>query len=328
MPDVHEPLTRRAFLAGSLVSSLGSRIRSAQGGEPAARKAPRRADYFDVHIHLTDRWYGSGRGPVTADYVLRWMDAHDIAQAAILPLVSPEAFWYPVSTEFVLRETKNHRDRLVPFCAIDPRTLATHLTSRKQVVEMLNRYRDAGARGFGEHKARLPIDNRLNMRLYEACAAVQLPVLFHLDNQANQDKPGLPGLERVLKSFPELVMIGHGKGWWASISGDLQQPDLHVGYPQGRVKPGGAIDVLMEKYPNLYGDLSSSGAHAIFRDPPFGRRFLERRAGQLLFGTDLYDLHQQAFQQFELFRQFPLPDEVRAKIARGNAHRLLGFEKS
>lgn len=40
----------------------------------------------------------------------------------------------------------------------------------------------------------------------------------------------------------------------------------------------------MEKYPNIYGDLSAgSGANAIARDEKFGREFLIRRADRLLF---------------------------------------------
>lgn len=309
------------MLTGALVGGVTALGRFVFGNEDRPRQPA--TEYIDIHVHLTQEWFERERGPVTADVLLHWMDAHNISQAAVLPLVSPEAFWYPISTEYVLRECRTHSDRLIPFCAIDPRTLATHLPEKKQVVDMLRSYIDAGARGFGEHKPRLAIDDPLCMKLYDACSDVGLPVLFHLDNQANMDKPGLPGLEAVLKAFPKLAMIGHGKGWWASIAGNLTQDDLHVGYPPGKVAPGGAIDALMDKYPNLYGDLSSSGAHAVLRDPEFGRAFLERRADRLLFGTDFYDLTQKSFQQFEMFPRLKVADSVREKISRGNARKLL-----
>lgn len=316
-------LTRRAFLGGTVATALTTITANREGrGQPPAEKAWD-GDYFDVHIHLTQPWGGAIRGPLTVREVLRWMDSRRISQAAILPLVSPEAFWYPVTTDFVLTQTRPHRDRLVPFCAIDPRSLATHLPTKQDVVDLLGRYRDAGARGFGEHKPMLAIDDPLNMRLYEACQDVKLPVLFHLDNYANMDRPGLPGLARVLKTFPELIMIGHGKGWWASIAGGLTQADLHVGYPKGPVAPSGAIDKWMDQFPNLYGDLSSSGAHAILRDQEFGSEFLKRRSGRLLFGTDYYDLTQRDFKQFELLNQFPLPPAAKRRIARDNARRIL-----
>lgn len=325
MASHQSPISRRAFVAGPVAAGLAGGFRSARAESESAGRQSSNRKYVDIHVHLTHRWYGSDRGPVSADILLRWMDTHDVAQAVVLPLVSPEAFWYPITTEFVLSQTTNHADRLIPFCAIDPRTCGTHLTTKKQVVDMLKRYIDAGAKGFGEHKVRLPIDDALSMRLYEACAEVKLPLLFHLDNQSNMDKPGLPGLGRVLRSFPDLSLIGHGKGWWASISGDLHQADLHTSYPRGPIAPGGAIDALMDKYPNLYGDLSSSGAHAVLRDRGFGETFLVRRADKLLFGTDYYDLQQRKFQQFDLFREFSVPDHVQARISRDNARRLLGL---
>ena len=317
-------INRRRFLNQSLTASLAA---SVWGSSAASAEPGRNAEnYIDIHVHLAQKWYGDKHGPLTARQLLRWMDAKKITRAAVLPLVSPEAFWYPVTTEFVLRETEPHRDRLIPFCAIDPRALATHLTDDQQVVDMLRRYRDAGARGFGEHKPMLAIDNPLNMRLYSACHEVQLPVLFHLDNKANMDRPGLPGLAKALEAFPTLAFIGHGKGWWASIAGGLSQADLHVGYPKGHVAAGGAIDRLMERHDNLYGDLSSSGAHAVLRDRVFGREFLVRRADRLLFGTDYYDLTQIDFQQFNLFQEFRLPADVQRKISHDNAQRLLASE--
>jgi predicted TIM-barrel fold metal-dependent hydrolase len=318
-------MKRRTFF--TLAASAGAAcLAPARSRASKPQKAAPSSGYFDIHLHLTQRWFSAQKGVLTAKLLLDWMDAHDIAQAAVLPLVSPEAFWYPVTTEFVLRETQPHRDRLVPFCAIDPRTLATHLPTTKDVVDVLRRYQDAGARGFGEHKPMLPIDDPLCMRLYEACNEVKLPVLFHLDNYANMDQPNLPGLARALRTFRELPFIGHGKGWWASISGGLTQADLQVGYPRGPVAPGGAIDQLMDEFPNLYGDLSSSGAHAVLRDPEFGKQFLLRRAERLLFGTDYYDPAQVDFPHFELFQKFSLPEKAVAAISRENARRLLGLE--
>lgn len=316
-------MNRRSFLTGAATAAAalaGSRRACAGTAETAPS-----GGLFDCHVHLTQPWHGGEQEVVTVSHLLHWMDAHGVAEAAVLPLVSPEAFWYPVTTDFVLRETRPHRDRLVPFCAIDPRTLATHLPETSDVVDLLKRYRDAGARGLGEHKPRLPIDDLLCMRLYEACNEVKLPVLFHLDNHANMDAPGLPGLAKALAAFPDLVFIGHGKGWWASIAGGISQADLHIGYPRGPVAAGGAIDQLMDAFPNLYGDLSSSGAHAVLRDLQFGQDFLARRTDRLLFGTDYYDPAQTDFPHFELFRRFELPQEAVAAISYGNARRVLGL---
>ncbi len=98
--------------------------------------------YVDVHVHLGQPW--NERGELTATQLLRWMDAHHIAQACVLPLVSPEAWFYPITTDWVLQQTKPFRDRLVPFCAVDPRSGV--YGDNQYFVDILRRYRDAGAR--------------------------------------------------------------------------------------------------------------------------------------------------------------------------------------
>jgi len=274
--------------------------------------------YVDVHTHLGQA--SNTTAELTVKDLLGWMDANDIAQAVVLPLVSPEATTFPSTTDFVLAETKPHRDRLIPFCCLDPRT--SYRGGHKELVAMLKRWVDRGAKGFGEHKPGVAIDDRRNMALYAACGELKLPLLFHIDNERNMDAPGLPGLEKALKENPATVFIGHGPGWWASISGDVKQADLG-GYPKGPITPGGAIDRLMDRCANLFGDLSAgSGAGAITRDPAFGREFLIRRADRLMFGTD-YLAPDQDVPQLTLYRQVDLPAQVHAKLFRDNARNLL-----
>lgn len=277
--------------------------------------------YIDMHTHLGQTW--NSTETLTAEVLLRWMDAHRIGRAIVLPLISPESSSYPLTSDFVLAETKPHRDRLVPFCSIDPRT--SFKGGHQGLVAMLQRYVDAGAKGFGEHKPGIAFDDPRNLRLFAACAEVKLPVLFHLDNQRNTDQPGLPGLEKVLQETPQGTFIGHGPGWWASISGDVTQAGLSS-YPKGKVAEGGAIDRLMEKYPNIYGELSAgSGANSISRDLEFGHDFLVRRQDRIMFGTDFL-APEQPVPQFELFEQLlKLPADVQNKIYRDNARRVLGL---
>jgi predicted TIM-barrel fold metal-dependent hydrolase len=269
-------------------------------------------------VHLGQPW--SKRGPLTPEMMLRWMDEHEIARAVVLPLISPEAWYYPISTDWVLQQTKPHRDRLIPFCDVDPRT--TYLRGTRAVLDILKRYVDAGAKGLGEHKCGGPIDSPGNLDVFRAAGELRLPVLFHMDSLRNTDKPGLPGLEKILKEVPGSNFIGHAPGFWASISGDVTEKTLG-GYPKGPVAPGGALDRLMEKHPNLYGEFSAgSGANSIRRDLEFGRQFIIRRADRLLFGTD-YLAQGQKVGQFELFEGLDLPDDVRSKLYRQNALRIL-----
>jgi predicted TIM-barrel fold metal-dependent hydrolase len=314
------PIARRRFLGQSLVAMAtvaipGGRFARAK---PSERKAG--GPYIDIHTHIGRTW--NTNEPLTVADLLRFMDEHNVAKSVVLPLVSPESSSYLNLTETALDAAKKHPDRLIAFCCVDPRT--SYSGGKKGLRALIKEYVDQGAKGFGEHKAGLPIDEPRMMALYEVCDDLKLPVLFHMDEQRGTDQPGLPGLERVLKTFPNLPFVGHGPGFWASISGDARAEDLG-GYPKGPVAPGGALDRLFDAHKNLWGDLSAgSGANALGRDRPFGRAFLVRRADRLLFGTDYLEPHQQV-PQFELLASFPLPDEVRVQIERGNARTLLGL---
>jgi predicted TIM-barrel fold metal-dependent hydrolase len=323
---VKQAISRRCFLGTAAAAG-------ALGVEPtAAEPAPRRrGKYIDIHTHLGTFTWGK---ELTADGLVRLMDRHDIERAVVLPLVSPEASPYPQTTLSALAAFKAHPDRLIPFCCVDPRCLTEpprrvgHVAGFPGLKTILKRYQDAGCRGLGEHKTGLPFDHDLNMTLYRACEELELPVLFHLDDIRNPDTPGLPRLANALKSFPKLPFIGHAAGFWASISGDATLVDFG-GYPRipTPVAPGGALDALLDKYSNLYGDLSEqAGYAAVARDKKFGRDFLIRRADRLLFGTDYLASDQEVPPHFALFDSLELPAEVQKQVFRGNAVRLLKLE--
>ncbi len=316
--DFHRTSCRALAALATSGTGWTRRSRVAAQGTSIAPPVP----YVDMHVHLGQPW--NERGPLTAEMLLRWMDAHHIGRAVVLPLISPESWFYPITPQWVLEQTKPYQDRLIPFCAVDPRSV--NLGGYRGFLDILRRYVEAGARGMGEHKWGGPVDHPANIELIRACAELQLPVLFHMDNIRNTDAPGLPGLERLLTEVPEAVLIGHAPGWWASISGDTTQDDMG-GYPRRSVTQGGAIDRLMEKFPNLYGEISAgSGANALQRDREFAQEFLRRRADRLLFGTD-YLADGQEVPQFELLASFDLPREVWSQIAAGNAEKLLNHPR-
>ncbi|HWB09235.1 MAG TPA: amidohydrolase family protein [Pirellulales bacterium] len=317
-------ITRRRF-----VRSLAA----AAGAAPAlnlvsrCQAAERKHKFIDIHTHLGTFYWGR---ELSADGLVRLMDKHDIERAVVLPLVSPESAPYPQTTEAALAAQRAHPDRLIAFCAVDPRVTTGnpnrygHVEGLRGIKEIIERYKDLGARGFGEHKVGLPFDHPLMMMVYESCSDLDLPILFHLDDIRSFDGPGLPRLENVLKAFPKLPLIGHAAGFWASISGDATNADFGR-YPRipTPVAAGGALDRLMEKYSNLYGDLSEPGGYsAIARDRDFGRAFVIRRADQLLFGTDFL-MPDQEIPHFALYESLDLPEDVQQKVYRGNALRLL-----
>lgn len=325
---MHDRSHRRQFLFAAAASGAAWAMRDAPlfSRERIARKIK----YIDIHTHLGAFYFGQ---ELTAELLVRFMDQHDIEKACVLPLISPESapITQPVTT--AIAAYREFPERIIPFASLDPRAVTEpgqrtgHVGGVKGMIDILKRYRDAGCRGLGEHKTGLWFDAPQQMALYEACDAVGLPILFHLDDIRNPDTPGLPRVENVLKAFPKLPLIGHAAGFWASISGDATFEDFgrYPAVPQ-KIAPGGALDRLLKKYPNLYGDLSEPGGEkAIARDPDFGREFLIRNANQLLFGTDVL-MPEQKIPQFELLDSLKLPEEVQYKIFRGNAIKLLKLD--
>ncbi|MBM80289.1 MAG: amidohydrolase [Planctomycetaceae bacterium] len=309
-------INRRSFIAGTASSiALASMPDLYAVPDDTPRKIEKR---IDMHTHIGT--YTDASKKLSAKALVEWMDEVQITQAVVLPLVSPESTTFLQLPDAAIKASKEFPDRLIPFCSIDPRAIIRG--GVQGLVDIIKRYVDQGAKGFGEHKVGLDFDDPLMMRVYEACQEVGIPLLFHIDNLRGKDKPGLPNLENAVRSFPELNFIGHGPGWWASISGDTDQKSLG-GYPKGPVAEGGAIDRLMAKYPNIYGDLSAgSGANSISRDLKFGREFLIRRQDRIMFGTD-YLMPGQQVPQFDLFETLKLPADVEAKIFHKNATRVL-----
>src|SRR5262245_1231880 len=123
-------INRRGFLRCVLGTASAATLGSSL---PSARAALPPGDFVDVHTHLGQTW--NTTQPLTAEELLRWMDAHRIAQSVVLPLVSPESSSYLLTTDFVLEQTRPYRDRLIPFCSIDPRT--SYSGGLKGLVAML-----------------------------------------------------------------------------------------------------------------------------------------------------------------------------------------------
>ena len=179
----------------------------------------------------------------------------------------------------------------------------------------------------GELKLRMMYDNPDAIRMYRVCGELGLPVLIHLDYELKEGDRypwadywyggGIDVLERMLELCPETKFLGHAPGFWAHISNDEQYKTQR--YPKGQVISGGRIEQLLEKYPNLYCDISAGSGHdALARDTEFTKGFLTKWQDRVLFARDYFDnIHQ------DLLNSLSLPQEVLDKIYAGNARRIL-----
>lgn len=270
---------------------------------------------IDAHVHL-GRIRSKSRG-LSASDLLPWMDRNDIDRAVVMAVEAPEEKGYVVTTRAILGMTKQHRDRLLPMCALDPERC------KPDTYSVLKVYVDEGCIGYGENLCGLPVDAPMQQRVYEACDRLGLALVMHFGVTMNTDSIGLPAFERMLTRYPNIKFVGHGPIFWREISADMP---LNVFYPNGKVKPGGRLDELFGRYSNLYADLSAlSGYNAITRDEPFGLAFLTRWSDRLLFGTD-YAHPKQRMRIIDFFRKVDLSDETVEKITKRNAMNIFRLE--
>ena len=257
--------------------------------------------------------------------LLKRMDRNGIEKAVLLPIENPEEVDYYLTTESVLKICQRHPDRLIPFCNVDPRR---GIPGEFDPLPIIKEYSDRGCKGFGELLAGLPIDDQRTKKLFQVCQQLKLPVVLHFDSYINMDRPLLPAFESVVREFPDVTFVAHAMSWWGEISRQVQYDVLYplkgaAGYPEGPVVSGGRVEYFLEKYDNVYADLSAYSAYnALTRDRDFGCRFLEKYSHKLLFATD-YLYPRQPLPIIKFIKEVPISKSAFDRITRKNAVRLL-----
>lgn len=282
---------------------------------------------IDAHNHIDFHGYH-------VDAAVRNMDENGIDMAWLLTWeapddeINPSMFVHKFHPDLphmpfhrIFEACRQYPTRFVAGFCPDPR--------RPGAVDRLAvAHESYGVRVCGELKLRMMYDSPDAIELYRACGRFGLPVIMHLDYPIPiQDSRyprrnywyggGIEALERVLEQVPDTVFIGHAPGFWGHISNDGQH--LHQYYPEGPVVPGGKVGELLDRYPNLYADLSAMSAlNALRRDLTFTREFLHRFQGRLLFARDNYTSH-----LYKFLEELKLDQTIRNKIYHENAEGLL-----
>ncbi len=268
--------SRRHFLtsvvAGSaaMMFSHDAHAEDAQADSKPQQKKPS-SPLLDCHLHINhfDR---------SIEDTIRHMDATGTTKAFILPLETGEG-GVTLRSETVLHAYHLYPDRILPFCQTDIR--------KPDVLERLRAYHRLGCRGIGEQKEHVPLGDRRVEAVIALCDELNWPITIHFQDGKGGYNQGIEEhLERYLKMFKTVRIIGHAQSWWSHISADVPPPEKTL-YPKGPVKPGGLLDRLLSEYPNLYADMSAgSGYNALTRDEEFTAGFIERHPKQMLFGSD------------------------------------------
>ena len=285
---------------------------------------------IDVHVH-SSMWKGAKLQPgcvlAQPEEIKESYKELGVDKGFLLPLISPE-YRYCVQTNEEMEYLANkHADTFYWMCSIDPRMGYNSPTT--DFSEFLMDYKSRGAIGLGELTANIPVDDPMMENLFYHCGECDMPVTIHITRGKGIeygiiDDLGLPRIEKMLKKYPKLTIVGHSQCFWNEIGNDVTEEN-RGDYITGKVKEGRVVE-LMRRYPNLYCDLSAdSGFNALARDPDHAYRFIEEFSDRLMFGTDMCYANQQTHLSAWLDQSFEngaISEENYRKICRGNAIRL------
>ena len=285
---------------------------------------------IDAHNHAG--WYY-----MTADKMVANMDAYGIDQCWLLSCEIPEHEYGNVEHrvceifgadrrnmpfEHCVAYAEKYPDRFILGYAPDPR-MPYALDHLKYAVKAY------GVRVCGEIKYRMMADNCDAVQMYRYCGEAGLPVVVHIQSDIPLSGKGYSRssywyggdiftLERTLQLCPDTNIMGHSTTFWAAISGD----DLWKtkSYPRGPVVPGGHLERLLEKYPNLYCDCSGdSGLWALERDPEYTKKLLLTYPDRFIFARDGF-----TNQLSEFIDTLGLSQDVLENFYHRNIERLIG----
>ena len=281
--------TRRGFISAGSAAALAGCATGHRVGDEDVK-------YIDVHAHCTEdplpQMCGLRQPLCCPEQLIAHYDRLGIEKGCILGLGTPENFIGGMSNESILRLAAVYPDRFIPFCVVDPRACGN--TPFANLRDVLMHYRDRGCKGVGEVCAQIHLLDPRMQNLFKACEEVGFSLTFHMSPTSGWsygviDENGLPELEICLQRFPKLRFFGHSCAFWSEIS-TYSSVQERNGRPKGPVKEEGAIQRLMRKYPNLYGDLSAgSGCNALMRDPAYAAKFLTEFQDRIMFGIDICD---------------------------------------
>jgi predicted TIM-barrel fold metal-dependent hydrolase len=241
-------------------------------------------------------------------------DAQEVADyyrernmAAVIFCVDNEANTgeVPVSNDEVLEIAAANSDVLIPFVSIDPHR------GKRAVAEAV-RLVDKGARGFKFHpnlQGFFPND-RMAYELYGAIEAAGVPALFHTGHSGMGS--GLQGGGGIRLKYSNPMFVD-------DVAVDFPNMPIVLAHPSFPWQEE-AISVAMHKA-QVYIDLSGWSPRLF---PPVLLQYANTALqDKLLFGSDYPVITPDRW--LRDFERIDIKDEVRPKILKDNAVRLLGL---
>ncbi|MDG9722867.1 amidohydrolase family protein [Streptomyces sp. DH41] len=255
--------------------------------------------YFAAHGH---------RQPTideTADYYRQ----RDMA-AVVFTVDAEHALGHPpIPNEEVAEDCAAHSDVLIPFASLDPWRGRAAVRQVRRLVE------EYGVRGFKFHPGLQGFspDDHMAYPLYEAIQELGVPALFHTGQTGiGAGVPGGGGV-RLKHSNPMLI---------DDVAVDFPHLPIILAHPSFPWQDE-ALAVATHK-PNVYIDLS--GWSPKYFPPQLVRYANTLLKDKVLFGSDYPVITPDRW--LADFERLDIKPEVRPRILKDNALRLLGLEKN
>lgn len=280
---------------------------------------------IDVHVHIevdddghpalgeelmaaSAKYFKAGHRTPTVDEIAEVY--RERKMAAVVFTVDHEAATGhpPIANEFVAEAGARYPDVLIPFASVDPARGKAAVRAARRLVN------EHGVRGFKLHPSLQDFDptDRAVFSFYEAIAELDVPVVFHTGQTGIG--AGLPGgggirlglsnpmlIDEVAAAFPDLtIVMAHPSVPW-------QDEALAVATHKANV----SIDL--------------SGWSPKYFQPNLVRHANSLLQDKVLFGSDFPVITPDRW--LRDFEQLEIKPEVRPKILKDNAARLLGLTK-
>ncbi|MCC3289622.1 MULTISPECIES: amidohydrolase family protein [unclassified Arthrobacter] len=213
----------------------------------------------------------------------------------------------PNSIEEIAEGAARNNDVLIPFGSVDPLQGSRAVDRARMLVE------DYGVKGFKFHPSLQNFDpsDQQFYPIYEAISALGVPALFHTGQ--NGMGAGLPGGYGIKLAYSNPMLLD-------AVAADF--PELQVIMAHPSVPWQDEANSIATHKANVWIDLS--GWSPKYFPESLVRASNSMLADKVLFGTDYPLISPQKW--LGAFEQQSFKDEVRPKILKDNAVRLLGLD--
>ncbi|MDL5157114.1 amidohydrolase family protein [Actinomycetospora termitidis] len=285
---------------------------------------PDALDAIDVHVHVEADAHGhcsldtelldasagyfkagENRTPTVEDVAAYYRERN--TAAVVFTVDATSATGHPaLSSEEIADRAAAHADVLIPFGSVDPHGGVASVRRIRSLVA------DHGVRGFKFHPSLQGFEphDRRYYPLYEAITELGVPVVFHTGQTGIG--AGLPGGRGIKLRYSDPMLLDDVAADFGELTIVMAHPSVPWQYA--------AISIATHKA-NVFIDLS--GWSPRYFPPQLVRAAGRWLADKVLFGSDYPVLTPDRWRRD--FATLDLPDEVRPRILKDNARRLLGI---